>query len=217
MKKNTSNLNTSPVKWLIAYTIFITGLSILAASLVPDELGEEENPAISDSLSVSGVSEEQKVKETLSAAVDNSQKKDDTQARIDGLVKKYKAVVFSDLNYLFTYDYQKNLKKKNVLFYLFIEDIYEEKGNLYIKSTKPSSNHLNVMLKIKCNKISSDTLMNYKYFVYMLVKVNSINKVLFDTYASISKEGDGKEALISFDTVNEGLLFQGDCIEVFAE
>ena len=214
---------SGPVKWAILYVAVISAISFFFASFRP--------PSITDNLNISADSVKtntRNVKESSLLLVKNKKKASDDKIKIKenavtaslDLIKKYmekyKAANFNDYHYPYTIDYQKNLKNKNVIFYILVDDIFEENGRLYMKASK-SYLGLNVYLKIQCSNTLARKLKDTQYYTYIVAKITRINSIYFYTKGAFSqkRQNDDTDVNINLASNNINLMIMGRCLDMF--
>ncbi|MFZ0455790.1 MAG: hypothetical protein WCE54_12465 [Ignavibacteriaceae bacterium] len=212
---------SGPTKWAILYVAIISAISFFFASFRP--------PSITDNLNTSADSSKTKaenVKESSLQTVKIKKKTSGDKIKIKeeaapvDLIKKYmdkyKAANFNDYHYPYTIDYQENLKNKNVIFYILVDDIFEENGRLYMKASK-SYLGLNVYLKMQCNNKLAKKLKNTQYYTYIVAKIARINSIYFNTKGVLSQKGynDDTDVNINLASNNINLMITGRCLDMF--
>ena len=212
---------SGPVKWAILYVAVISGISFFFASFKP--------PSITDNLNISADTSKIKtrtVKESSLLVVKNKKKISDDKIKVEAvttpvdLIKKYmdkyKATNFNDYHYPYTIDYQENLKHKNVIFYILVDDIFEENGHMYMKASK-SYLGLNVYLKMQCNNTLAKKLKETQYYTYIVAKITRINSIYFNTKGALSQKrfNDDTDVNINLASNNINLMITGRCLDMF--
>ncbi len=223
MKSAVYIFKSGPVKWTILYVALISAISFFFASFRP--------PSITDNLNSSADSSKYKVqnfkgsslqlaKNKRKTSVDKIKiKKEIITAPVDLIKKymdKYKATNFNDYHYPYTIDYQENLKNKNVIFYILVDDIFEENGQLYMKASK-SYLGLNVYLKMQCSSTLAKKLKDTQYYTYIVAKIARINSIYFYTKGTFSKRryNDDTDVDINLASNNINLMVTGRCLDIF--
>lgn len=208
---------SSPAKWLMGYSAFILITSLVIVINRPDEISGSNQTNSIDSLKQSDEKGKnqtvaQVTEDTLFAHKSEIKKK--AEEILLNFAGKNEAILFRDLDYQYSIDYQDNLIKKNVVFHFFIEDIFKEKKFTYIKGKKILSN-MDVYLKLRCRDYSVEELKKFKFYIYVCANITGINKILFNANAVTAQSETGNENPgNSFDTLNEGLLITGECIDI---
>ncbi|MEJ2614485.1 MAG: hypothetical protein P8Z35_05985 [Ignavibacteriaceae bacterium] len=214
---------SGPVKWAILYLVVISAISFFFASFRP--------PSITDNLNIPSDSSKTKarnVKESSLLPAKNKKKISDDKIKVKeeavtvpvDLIKKYmdkyKATNFNDYHYPYTIDYQENLKNKNVIFYILVDDIFEENGRLYMKASK-SYLGLNVYLKMQCNNRLAKKLKDTQYYTYIVAKITRINSIYFYTKGAFSQKrhNDDTDVNINLASNNINLMITGRCLDMF--
>lgn len=214
--KKINRLKSSPAKWLLIYVIIISFLAFLFSSFKPKSVTDQSQ--LIDSTTIKKVikSEVAKSKKNGKSAADTSEKIDSLVEKINPIQKyldKYNAVDFSEYSFPFTIDYQENLKNKTVIFYILVQDIFEENRHYFIKAAK-SFFGLNVYLKLECKKSMIDALKKTQFFTYAVVKINKIDNIYFNAKAS-SKNSKEENTNITLSSGDKNLLISGKCIATF--
>ena len=216
-------LRSGPAKWIILYIAVMTIISFLFASFKPPSITDNlYNPADS-SLSVKDKKEIKKASllptknnHNKKVLVKAKIKKDTVEVPVDLIKKyldKYQAIMFNEYHYPYTIDYQENLKNKKAIFYIVVDDIFEENGRLYLKAAK-SYLGLNVYLKLQCNKALAKRLRATQYYVYIVAQIRGINNIYFST-KSVKRSNDITDIDINLNSSNINLMITGRCLDMF--
>ena len=216
--------NSGPVKWVILYVAVISAISFLFASFKPPSITDVfSNQADSAKIKLRDIKEPPSLltKKNKKKTADKIKIKEDTtlNAPVD-LIKKYKdkyeAVNFNDCHYPYTIDYQENLKNKNVIFYILVDDIFEENGHLFMKASK-SYLGLNVYLKMQCSNSLAKKLKGTQYYTYIVTKIIRINSIYFYTKGAFSQKryNDDTDVDINLASNNINLMITGKCLDMF--
>lgn len=216
MLKISKILSVKPARWLGVYVITISTLALVFSSFKPKS--KTDHSQLIDSTVVKNIINKE-IKKGKSKGINQK----DTSAKIDSLIEKinplqkyldkYKAVDFNSYSFPFTIDYQKNLKNKTVIFYILVQDLFQENKHYYIKAAK-SLFGMNIYLKIECEIPMIKRLKKTQFFTYAVIKVKQIDNVYFDARAA-SGSGDEDYANITLSSKDKNLFIQGKCIDIF--
>ena len=218
---------SGPAKWVILYILIMSLISILLASFKPQSITDN----IDGSIDSSFYSSQNKGIKKSSLLVNNKEKKNPLKNNLKVKAndvssgpsvkylkeysEKYKALIFNEIHYPFTIDYQDNLKYKNVVFYVLVDDIFEEDGRTYMKAAK-SYMGLNVYLKLQCNKSLTKKLRSEQYYTYIVARITKISNIYFNSKAISSKNSyDATDVDINLVSNNKNLMIIGRCLDMF--
>ncbi len=217
---------SGPVKWIILYITIISVISFMLASFKPRSITDNFSSS-PDSSSYATKNENIKKSSLVSSKkhvkkiskVQNKVQKDTIETSAEVIKKymdKYKAINFNDYHYPYTIDYQENLKDKNTIFYVVVDDIFEENGKLYMKASK-SYLGLNVYLKMQCDKSLAKKLKDTQYYTYIITKISRINSIYFYTRGTFSQKrnSDATDVDINLASNNINLMITGKCLDMF--
>ncbi len=219
-------LKSGPVKWILLYIALISAISFFLASFRPASITDNLNSR-PDSSSHSNKTGNIK-NSSLLAGKRHKEKNSPGKNKLIGdtvetpvnfikkYMDKYQAINFNECHYPYTIDYQENLKNKNAIFYVVVNDIFEENGKLYMKAYK-SYLGLNVYLKIECNKLLTKKLKDTQYYTYVIAKINKVNSIYFTTKGTFSpnRNSDGTDVDINLASNNINLMITGKCLDMF--
>ena len=216
---------SGPAKWIILYIAIMTLIAFLFASFRPSSITDNiYNPSDSSS----SIKDEKNIKKSSLLDLNRNQnkkriinnkikiKKDSTSAPADLIKKyldKYSATFFNEYHYPYTIDYQENLKNKNAIFYIVVDDIFEENGRIYLKAAK-SYLGLNVYLKLQCDKTLAKKLKAIQYYTYIVAKISRINNIYFNSKA-VKRNNDITDVDINLSSNNINLMITGRCLDMF--
>ena len=225
MKLGDYIFKSGPVKWIILYVAIISAISFLFASFRSSSITDNLNSSTDSSIFSDKTKDIKKSslllkKDKKKTSINkNNTRKDTIAAPIDLIKKymdKYKAINFNDYHYPYTIDYQENLKNKNVIFYILVDDLFEENGRIYIKASK-SYLGLNVYLKIQCDKSLVKKLKETQYYTYIVTKINRISCIYFSSKGTFSqrRNNDNTDVDINLASNNINLMITGKCLDMF--
>jgi hypothetical protein len=212
---------SGPVRWIILYIVLISVVSIIFASFRP--------PSATDNIEGSNDSSRVAISKTqkpLLATNKNGhgkplpikEKTETAEPAIDQIKeysKKYNAAIFSSYSFPYSIDYQEKLKNTNVIFYVVIDDIFEENGRVYLKAAK-SYLGLNIYLKLRCEKSMLNKLKESQFYTYIIARIAKVNSIYFNTKAVSSKNSDDNTDIdITLASNNKSLLITGRCLDIF--
>ncbi len=215
---------SGPAKWIILYITIMTIIAFLFASFRPPSITDNiYNPSDSSS----STKDEKNIKKSSLVELNKNQnkkllinktkiKKDTVSVPVDLIKKyldKYKATIFNEYHFPYTIDYQENLKNKNAIFYIVVDDIFEENGRIYLKAAK-SYLGLNVYLKLQCDKTLAKKLKAIQYYTYVVAKIIRINNIYFNTKA-VKRNNDITDVDINLSSNNINLMIIGKCLDMF--
>ena len=213
---------SGPVKWAMLYVAVISAISFFFASFRPPSITDNlNNPADSSKSKTQNIKESSLllIKNKKKTLINKAKIKEEAATPVDLIKKymdKYKAANFNDYHYPYTIDYQENLRDKNVIFYILVDDIFEENGKLYIKASK-SYLGLNVYLKMQCNNKLAKKLKDTQYYTYIVAKITRINNIYFYTKGVFSKRryNEDTDVDINLASNNINLMITGKCLDMF--
>ena len=222
MKATDYIFKSGPVKWIILYVAVISAISIFFASFRPPSITDNFNSSADSSKSKNQNIKESSlllIKNKKNTLVTKAKIKEEAAAPVDLIKKymdKYKAANFNDYHYPYTIDYQENLKNKNVIFYILVDDIFEENGRLYMKASK-SYLGINVYLKMQCNNQLAKKLKDTQYYTYIVARITRINSIYFYTKGAFSHKryNDDTDVDINLASNNINLMISGRCLDMF--
>ncbi len=210
---------SGPAKWIILYILVMSIISLLLASFRPQSITDNIDDSLDSTLSISN---KKNIKKASIQVLKNHNKKpgkSDPKIKKDTLdpsvkyikeyKEKYQAVIFNDVHYSYTIDYQENLKNKNAIFYIVVDDVFQENGRTFIKAAK-SYLGLNVYLKFQCDRLLTKKLKDTQYYTYVVAKINSINSIYFN-----SKSVSPDKVDINLASNSKNLIITGKCLDMF--
>lgn len=225
MKLGDYIFKSGPVKWIILYVAIISAISFLFASFRPSSITDTLINS-TDSSAYYNKTKDIKISSLLlnknkkKNSPEKSKVKKDTIATPIDLIKKYmdkyNASNFNDYHYPYTIDYQENLKGKNVIFYILVDDLFEENGRMYMKASK-SYLGLNVYLKIQCNKSLVKKLRETQYYTYIVTKINRISSIYFSSRGAFSQKRNNADTDVDINLASDNinLMITGKCLDMF--
>jgi hypothetical protein len=211
---------SGPVRWIMLYIVLMTSAAIIFASFRPPSITDNIETSIDSTKAV--ISKVQKpslisnkIRHGKSSPI--MEEKEIAKPAINQIKeysKKYNAAVFNSYNFPYSMDYQEKLKNANVIFYVVIDDIFEESGRFYLKAAK-SYLGLNVYLKLRCEKSMLDKLKESQFYTYVIARISKVSSIYFNTKASSRNSDDNTDIDITLASNNKNLLITGRCIDVF--
>lgn len=215
LKKINSLLKNSsfgPRIMLLIHTILIILVAIILGALAPDEETPlTPNTAIVDAATLKAPVKK-KPKNKQAEIVDSLIVVDPVFLKVKELSETYKARNFDDLKYEYTYDLQKDLLGKTVLFYAYVSDIFKEGKDVYFQALKTVMNK-NYYLKIKCDTSTVRILRNNGLFSYFVIKVATAEKIFINTITTQrGSRSLGNEARANSTPERETVLITGKCL-----
>ena len=200
----------SPRIMLLVHTLIIIFMAIILGAISPDdEIPITSNVAIVDAATLKAPAKK-KNKNKQTEIVDSIIIVDPIILKVKELADTYKARNFDDLKYEYTYDLQKDLIGKTVLFYAYISDIYKEGRVVYFQALKTVTNK-NYYLKIKCDTSTARILRDNGLFSYFVIKVAAAEKVFISTSQRGSKSS-GNDVRDNSAPERETVLITGKCL-----
>ena len=210
---------SGPAKWIILYILVMSIVSLLLASFRPQSITDNIDGSIDSTLSINNKKNIKKVSIQISKNHNKKPEKSEPKIKKDTLdpsvkylkeyKEKYQAVVFNDVHYSYTIDYQENLKNKNAIFYIVVDDVFQENGRTFIKAVK-SYLGLNVYLKFQCDRSLTKKLKETQYYTYVVARINSINNIYIN-----SKSVSPDNIDINLTSNVKNLIIIGKCLDMF--
>ena len=225
MKISDYIFKSGPAKWIILYIVIMTFIAFLFASFRPPSITDNiYNPSDSTfsekkekNIKKTSLIESNKNQNKKKLIINKTKIKSDSAVVPDDLIKKYlekyKATIFNEYHYPYTIDYQENLINKNTIFYIVVDDIFEENGKIYLKAAK-SYLGLNVYLKLQCDKNLAKKLKSIQYYTYVVARISRINNIYFNTKA-VKRNNDITDVDINLSSNNINLMIVGKCLDTF--